>query len=360
MADRKGNFVRNFHKGHRPAIHEGARSIILNLSLILFLAFTGLPAHAQQVAPNGGIDGLVPKFIDAGGIRTRYYEMGHGEPVVLIHGGGGNSPNNANIWSKNIRPLAEHFRVIAPDRLGCGMTQGTYDQSQNYQDQVKWLYNFLNALHLKQVNLVGHSAGGAVVFFFAVEHPEMIKTLAVGSAGPETPGLRTRPSRMTAVLMKTCPTTPLLAAQKCRIALLSNDPQRAFDAQFWATQESMKEWRDSHYKNDYASPLSLGNPSSNYLDYLHSAWARARNGVLDHKPVLIFYGKQDPFDWAANAKTADLKGAMGMFDILGAKDPNVQMFVLNDAGHFVFRDQVQEFDSDLTNFIEYWSQHPAQ
>jgi pimeloyl-ACP methyl ester carboxylesterase len=44
-----------------------------------------------------------------------------------------------------------------------------------------------------------------------------------------------------------------------------------------------------------------------------------------------------------------------MFDILGAKDPNVQMMILNHAGHFVFRDQPTEFDSDLTAFIEYWS-----
>ena len=355
MADRTGNFVRNVGKWEHAQTRESARSILLKLGAILFLAFTGIPAHAQQ-APNGGIDGLVPKFIEAGGIRTRYYEMGKGEPVVLIHGGGGNSPNNANIWSKNIRPLAEHFRVIAPDRLGCGMTAGTYDQSQNYQDQVDWLYNFLNAMHLKQVNLVGHSAGGAIVFFFAVEHPDMIKTLTVMSAGPETPGLRTRPSRMTGVLMKTCPTKPLFEAQKCRIALLSYDPQKTFDAQFWATQKFMKEWRDSHYKNDYASPLSLGNPSTHYLDFLHSAWARARNGVLGDKPVLMVYGKQDPFDWAANAKTADLKGAMGMFDILGAKDPNLQMYIINDAGHFVFRDQPKVFDSDLIHFLDYWNQ----
>jgi 2-hydroxy-6-oxonona-2,4-dienedioate hydrolase len=359
MAEKTAKFDRKGRMGKYGQAHGNAQSILVNLGIILLLAFTGIPAHAQA-ASNGAVDGLVPKFIDAGGVRTRYYEMGKGAPLVLIHGGGGNSPNNANIWSKNIRALAEHFRVIAPDRLGCGMTAGTYEQSVNYQDQVDWLYNFLNAMHLKQVNLVGHSAGGAVVFFFAVEHPEMIKTLAVGSAGPETPGLRSRQSRMMGVLVKTCPTKPLFAAQKCRIALLSNDPQRVFDSKFWAAQESMKKWRDEHYKMPGSSPLTLGHPSAQFMNLLHSSWAKARNGVLDHKPVLIFYGKQDPFDWAANAKTADLKGAMGMFDVLGAKDPNVQLFVLNDAGHFVFRDQPSEFDADLTQFVDYWEHHTAR
>ena len=333
-----------------------ARSILLKLGIVLFLSFTGSPAHAQAT-PNGAVNGLTPKFIDAGGVRTRYYEMGKGDPLVLIHGGGGAFSKNTNIWAKNIRPLAEHFHVIAPDRLGCGLTAGTFEESQNYQEQAKWLYNFLHAMHLNQVNLVGHSAGGAVVFFFAVEHPEMIKTLVVMSAGPETPGLLGRPTRMTAVLLKTCPTKPLFAAQKCRIALLSNDPQKAFDAQFWAAQEYMKNWRESHYKVPAASPLTLGNPSANYMASLRAAWASARNGVLDHKPVLLVYGKQEPFDWAPNAPTADLRGAMAMFDVFAAKDPNVQMFVINNAGHFVFRDQVSEFDADLTHFVDYWAHH---
>jgi 2-hydroxy-6-oxonona-2,4-dienedioate hydrolase len=332
---------------------------ILVAAFIVFLPPASSRAWGQAVGPDGSVDGLVPKFIDAGGVRTRYYEMGKGDPLVLIHGGGGTSPNNANIWSKNIRGLAEHFHVIAPDRLGCGMTAGTFEQSQNYQEQAKWLYDFLNAMHLKQVNLVGHSAGGAVVFFFAVEHPEMIKTLVVMAAGPETPGLLGRPTKMTAVLLKTCPTQPLFAAQKCRIALLSNDPKKAFDAQFWAAQEYMKNWRESHYKIPADSPLTLGNPSPTYMSTLKAAWAKARNGVLDHKPVLLVYGKQEPFDWAPNAPTADLRGAMAMFDVFGAKNPNVQMIVINDAGHFSFRDQPSVFNADLTGFIDYWDQHPV-
>ena len=322
--------------------------------LVLFLPAAASRAHAQTNSEeNGAVNGLVPKFIDAGGVRTRYYEMGQGEPLVLIHGGGGNSPNNANIWSLNIRSLAKHFRVIAPDRLGCGLTAGTYAESGNYQDQANWLYNFLKAMHLSQVNLVGHSAGGAVVSWFAVEHPDMIKTLVVMSAGPETPSLRGRVSKVD-VEMKSCPTKPLFAAQKCRLALLSYDPQRAFSARWWDAQLYMKNWRDAHYKIPNTSPLNLGNPNPQFMSQLHSVWNKLRSGVLGDRPVLIFYGKQDPFDWAANAPNSDLRGAIGWYDIVGAKDPNVQMIVLNDAGHFLYRDQPAEFDADLTDFVDYW------
>jgi len=210
-------------------------------------------------------------------------------------------------------------------------------------------------MHLNQVNLVGHSAGGAVVSWFAVEHPDMIKTLVVMSAGPETPGIH-RPTKMIEE-MKSCPTEPLFASQKCRLSLLSYDPKHTFNAHFWDVQLQMKDWRDQHYKIPNASPLQLGAPNPQFESQLHSMWEKARDGVLGQKPVLIVYGKQDPFDWAADAPNSDLRGAMSFFDILGAKDPNVQMVVINDAGHFVFRDQPAEFNSDLTSFVDHWNQH---
>ena len=321
---------------------------------------TQSPAQAQQTT-NGAVAGLTPKFIDAGGIRTRYYEMGQGEPLVLIHGGGANSPNSANIWSKNIRPLAEHFRVIAPDRLGNGMTGGTFVESLNFQDQANWLYNFLTAMHLSQVNLVGHSAGGAVVSWFAVDHPEMIKTLVVMDAGgPEPPGAHPGPNHLD-VEMRSCPTQPLFAAQKCRFELLSYDPQRAFDVQWWAAQQYLKNWRDEHFKIPNTSPLTanMGSVTPQSSAQRQSVFNKLRNDVLGNRPVLLVYGKQDPFDWSGNAPNANLRGPNSMFDVVGAKDPNVQLLIINDAGHFVMRDEAGEFDSDLTNFLDYWNHQPA-
>lgn len=327
------------------------------LAMAMFLPPAVTRARAQAT-PNGGVNGLTPKFINAGGIRTRYYEMGHGEPLILIHGGAGASPNSANIWSMNIRPLAKHFRVIAPDRLGCGMTGGSFDDSLNYPKQVVWLYNFLNALHLKKVNLLGHSAGGGTAFFFAVTHPEMVKTLILASAGTEMPG-HFKGQRLAAE-MKSCPTKPLLAAQKCRLGLLSVDPQRTLNAQFWAANHYMEAWRARHFKIPHSNPLKLhlaGLNFATFLPYRRHAWNEAREGRLGDMPVLILYGKQDPLDWQTTSPTAQLHGALGMFDIVGAKDRNVQMIVLNHAGHFVFRDQPAEFDSDLTAFIDYWNRH---
>lgn len=330
------------------------------LAFFLIFAFTGSPAHAQAT-PNGAVNGLTPKFINAGGVRTRYYEMGHGEPLILIHGGGGASPNSANIWSLNIRPLSKHFLVIAPDRLGCGLTAGAFNDALNYPKQVVWLYNFLNALHLKKVNLVGHSAGGGTAFFFAVAHPDMVKTLTLVSAGTQTPGIFTVPQKLM-VEMKSCPKSPLSAARQCRLGLLSINAKRTFNSQFWAANRYMNAWRARHYKVPAATPLKMhlaGINMKEFLPYRRKAWNEVRAGRLDHMPVLILYGKQDPLDWEASSPTAQLHGGLALFHILGVKDPNVQMYVLNDAAHFVYRDQPGEFDADVTHFVDFWYKHPA-
>ena len=54
---------------------------ILVLAVLLILAV----GHDKAVNQDGSIDGLKAKFVDVNGIRTRYYEMGSGEPMVLIH-----------------------------------------------------------------------------------------------------------------------------------------------------------------------------------------------------------------------------------------------------------------------------------
>src|SRR4051794_30607090 len=61
-------------------------------------------------------------FVDVDGIRTRYYEAGQGEPLVLFHGGDIGSPYTLDAWSLNLPELASYFHVYAPDKLGNGYT----------------------------------------------------------------------------------------------------------------------------------------------------------------------------------------------------------------------------------------------
>ena len=138
-------------------------------------------AQGAQMAPAAAnIGGLKAKFIDAGGIRTRYYDEGSGEPMVLVHGTGFSGVASANTWSLNIPGLSARFHVYAPDKLASGLTDNPgSDDDLNIRGEVNHLYAFVKALGLTRFDLVGQSRGGGAAFLFAVAHPEMVKTLVI-------------------------------------------------------------------------------------------------------------------------------------------------------------------------------------
>lgn len=127
----------------------------------------------------------VDRFVEAGGIRTRYIEQGRGAPVILIHGGGAGADAFGN-WYDCIPRLSDKFRVIAVDMVGFGKTAKPDPEAFAYtQDaRVAHLAAFVEALGLERVALVGNSMGGMTSIGVAVKRPELVDRLVLmGSAG---------------------------------------------------------------------------------------------------------------------------------------------------------------------------------
>lgn len=119
--------------------------------------------------------GIHEKEITVEGIKTCYLEAGEGTvPVVLLHGAMANSLN----WYEVMPQLARRFRVIAPDVVGYGESDKpkvNYDRGY----YAGWLAEFLKALGLVKVSLVGNSLGGAIAAEFALQHPEQVEHLVL-------------------------------------------------------------------------------------------------------------------------------------------------------------------------------------
>jgi pimeloyl-ACP methyl ester carboxylesterase len=333
------------------------------------LVFLAVPASVLAApSRDGSIDGLHAKFIEVDGIRTRYYEMGHGEPMVLIHGGFTASSSTANVWARNIPGLAKHFHVFALDRLGCGMTGNPKNLSEllSYQAQVSFIYDFIKTLKLGPVNLVGHSNGGGIAFFLAVQHPEMVRTLTIVAAGPEDPA---RGVTRLIGLLKKCPSQKTYAGLRCRVQVLAWLPT-TFGKDYWEADEYMAMRpkavkaraflmaRAARQKKMETGSPAVAGVGEGYAALRQKMWREARNGDLK-VPVLLVAGKDDVLDWNVHDAHAHLRGQLGLFDILGAKNPRVQMVVINDGGHFMYREHPAEFNNYLTSFIEFWRNHPS-
>jgi 2-hydroxy-6-oxo-6-(2'-carboxyphenyl)-hexa-2,4-dienoate hydrolase len=124
------------------------------------------------------------KDVTVFGFRLHYREAGRGEPVVLLHGLGGDSSR----WRPNILPLAADFRVIALDQIGFGQSDKPL---ANYHNGMlsEFLVEFLRILGIQKASFVGNSMGGFVAAYTAVHYPGMVDRLVlVDGAGYKRTG----------------------------------------------------------------------------------------------------------------------------------------------------------------------------
>ena len=94
-------------------------------------------------------------------------------PLVLIHGIGG----SAEDWELQIPFFSPHCRVIAPDLPGCGRSPKTGDYS--IPTIAKEVWTTLDHLNAAEINLVGHSMGGAVALQMVVDSPSRVQHLVL-------------------------------------------------------------------------------------------------------------------------------------------------------------------------------------
>ena len=91
--------------------------------------------------------------------RSRYRERGTGEPIVFVHG----ALVNADLWRKVVPELAKDFRCIAPDLpLGSHERAMPADADLSPPGVAKLIADFIAALDLDNVTLVGNDTGGAL------------------------------------------------------------------------------------------------------------------------------------------------------------------------------------------------------
>ncbi len=138
----------------------------------------------------------IANAIQTGNFTTNYHDVGSGAPVLLIHGSGPGVSAWAN-WRLLLPVLAQTRRVIAPDMRGFGFTQRPADPAEaKAYTMAAWVLqavDLLDALNIKQTDLIGNSFGGALALALAIAHPQRVRRLVLmGSVGVPfeiTPGL---------------------------------------------------------------------------------------------------------------------------------------------------------------------------
>jgi pimeloyl-ACP methyl ester carboxylesterase len=143
-------------------------------AFVMAATLGALLAHVPQAATAADKSG----HVKANGIRYYYEINGKGEPLLLLHGGLGSTSMFAPILPR----LIEHRQVIAIDLHGHGRTE-LGSRKIDLVDIGNDVATVLGQLGYEQVDVLGYSFGGGVGFRLAVQHPTLVRRIAIVSAG---------------------------------------------------------------------------------------------------------------------------------------------------------------------------------
>ncbi|MET3025369.1 alpha/beta hydrolase [Flavobacterium sp. UW10123] len=124
-----------------------------------------------------GKNSAVGKFAELNGAKIYYEEYGKGEPLLLIHGNGGNIESMGN----QIDYFKSKYRVIAVDSRGQGKSELKTD-SLTYVQITKDMEGLVNHLKLDSISVIGWSDGGIVGLQMGISGKSKIKKIVTMGA----------------------------------------------------------------------------------------------------------------------------------------------------------------------------------
>lgn len=148
---------------------------LLALFILLVLLDRLLPATAARwgLGLERWRSGLHLRTATLAGYELPYLEGGAGEPLLLIHGFGGDKDN----FTRMARFLTPHCRVICPDLAGFGAAGRDPQASYSMVAQAERMLALMDSLGLHRAHLGGNSMGGFIATQMAVLQPERVASL---------------------------------------------------------------------------------------------------------------------------------------------------------------------------------------
>jgi 2-hydroxy-6-oxonona-2,4-dienedioate hydrolase len=254
-------------------------------------------------------------------------EAGEGPSVLLLHGG---LPGTRGwigggvLWRPLIAHLAEDYRLLMPD------LPATIDPDSRPRDLESCAHSLLalvEQLGIRAVHVVAHDDAA-------------LAALRMVRLDGQSGGLV---STVTLVAASTAAPT----SEGFDELLLAYPPSLlGLQAQLrWALDRLSR--RPGHITDDLVSALARSPSADHLLDELSPI---AHEKDLVHQKNLLFsfcrdVGYQIPLNliWAADDPTTSLDHGYALFDVLAATTPRVSFHVINDVGHFPFREDAAGF-----------------
>ncbi len=254
----------------------------------------------------------------------------------MLHG----NPTWSFYYRDLIKGLRDGFRVVAPDHMGCGLS----DKPQNYPytlaTHIANLRALIDHLKLTDITLAVHDWGGAIGFGWAMQHPELVRRLVLFNTAT-FPGPCPRRIRICtwpvfgAVAIRTFNAFAVAAVHtacknRARMTpLVKRGYLLPYDT--WAN-------RIANLRFVQDIPLRATHPTYPLIKKIESSLVQYRD-----RPALICWGGQDFCfnDWYLAEWRKRLPGA--------------EVHRFDDAGHYVVEDAHERILPLLRKFLSEWT-----
>jgi len=139
-------------------------------------------SHSTKASTQAGV-GLqaapaAEQFFDSNGVRIRYFSVGQGEPIILIHGWAA----DAEMWASAVQDLSRNYRVIALDCRGHGKSGKPTDPSQYGMEMVNDMVRLMDHLGIAKAHVLGYSMGGSITIKMLTVYPQRFLTAVIGGS----------------------------------------------------------------------------------------------------------------------------------------------------------------------------------
>jgi len=320
--------------------------------LAAFAVAAGLAACAAPApAVRPSVMPIEEGFVDNGGVLLYFKTVGHGPPLVVVHGGPGASHD---YLVPHLYRLATRYRLVFVDERGSGRSPRLEDPSQyTVEKMADDVEAVRSALQLGKIALLGHSFGGVVVQAYAFKYQANLSHLILGSTFASTRDFN-------AVLARLKQALP--ADKRTRLEALEKAGLFG-KGETWEHGRYPEEYAKLAWGNAYFPALYGARPDANYdpvqsnttysWELYRTMWGSHGEFVVDGNlrdveyldrlqeikvPTLILVGEHDQSDPAMSRE-------------MNARIAGSKLVVLPNSGHMTFVDQPELFVRAIADFV---------
>jgi 2-hydroxy-6-oxonona-2,4-dienedioate hydrolase len=236
------------------------------------------------------------------------------------------------------------YRVLAPDRLGHGMTdnpKGIYTATA----EMEHIYAFLSTKGITRLHVIGQSTGAWHAARLAMEKPAMVRSLVIVDSATLSPPVGN------------------LAERRAKIGLgqgAGAQRKGTIEDGFRHNMEALS-WNKDHVTEEFVAAAGFmarqpsgmrtdeamrGEEAKRYESNIQAGAKEMREWIAQGRlqaPTLLYWGRNDP--------SAIVEVGLKLYEMISEKNKRAHMLISNDRGHFHYREHPAEFVQTVTGFI---------